>query len=64
MRRRGPEVAISSRLVALRAADLKQRVQALGHGLGDAAHLSVGPLPVPLGLAGLVEILRPWTASN
>ena len=48
----------------LRAADLEERVQELGRGLGAAAPLGVGPTPVPLDPARLVEMLLSYNSRN
>ena len=58
------EAPIFDRFQPLRAADLEERVQELGRGLGAAAPPCIGPTPVPLEPARLVEMLVPYNSRN
>ena len=55
--------ALPGRFVPLRAADLEDRVQALGRGLRPS-HRALSPEPIPLEPALLVEALQSWVTGN
>ena len=62
--RAGRKAPIFARFQPLRATDLEERVQELGRGLGAAVPPRIGPAPMPLEPAWLIETLLPWNSDN